>query len=341
MRMKAKDLLVTLRQRILSGDLPPGGRLPTKLELCDHYGASGGTVQKVLDALADEGFIHSRGCLGTFVREQPPHLARFGMVFSTPSGSNIWTRVFTDVAAALGRREERWLSCYYNCWPGSPGLQELERDVERGRLAALLFFTSPIMLMESRALEQPGLARVFVGPESKRPDIPTLRLSPSHPQAIERFVANGRRRLAVITTFNLYQGGIRDILGCARDRGLETQRRWVHYFDPKTDITARAVCELMMTLPKNNRPDAVYITDDHLVHEATLGLADSGIAVPDDVEVVAHANFPQPEPASVPVTYLGFDLADVLNRALALVDRQLAGKTVPAEASVDPIFQPS
>ena len=54
--------------KILSGEWPPGHRLPVEHELVAGYGCSRMTVNKVLSGLAAEGLIERRRRAGSFVR---------------------------------------------------------------------------------------------------------------------------------------------------------------------------------------------------------------------------------------------------------------------------------
>ena len=56
-----------LRERIESGELLPGDRLPTELELRDRYGAARNTVRDAVRSLATLGLVVSRQGQGTFV----------------------------------------------------------------------------------------------------------------------------------------------------------------------------------------------------------------------------------------------------------------------------------
>jgi GntR family histidine utilization transcriptional repressor len=62
-----------IEARILSGDLAPGARLPTELELMDRFGCSRMTVSKALSALAAAGLIERRKRAGSFVSRPRVH----------------------------------------------------------------------------------------------------------------------------------------------------------------------------------------------------------------------------------------------------------------------------
>ncbi len=56
-----------IEAKILSGEWPPGFRIPYEHELMAQYGCARMTVNKVLSALADEGLIERRRRAGSFV----------------------------------------------------------------------------------------------------------------------------------------------------------------------------------------------------------------------------------------------------------------------------------
>jgi len=56
-----------LRARIRSGELAPGARAPTELELMDHYGVSRATVRQAVGGLIASGALEVRRGLGTYV----------------------------------------------------------------------------------------------------------------------------------------------------------------------------------------------------------------------------------------------------------------------------------
>src|SRR5690606_7249373 len=87
------------------------------------------------------------------------------------------------------------------------------------------------------------------------------------------------------------------------------------------------------------RPDALVILDDNVVEQATLGLHDAGVHAGDHLQVYAHCNFPWPPPSAVPVHRIGYDVRQVLNVSLSLIDRQLAGEQTADLTRVAPHFE--
>jgi GntR family transcriptional regulator, N-acetylglucosamine utilization regulator len=56
-----------LSNRILSGELPPGSKMPDELEICERLGVSRGVVRQALTELRYEGLIYRARGRGTFV----------------------------------------------------------------------------------------------------------------------------------------------------------------------------------------------------------------------------------------------------------------------------------
>ena len=65
-----QQLMMRLKNDILSGAYPPGGRIPSEQWLCDAYGVSRVTVRKALLDLVQEGLLVRRQGKGTFVADE-------------------------------------------------------------------------------------------------------------------------------------------------------------------------------------------------------------------------------------------------------------------------------
>lgn len=72
-RTLGEQIRSDIEARILSGDLAPGTRLPTELDLMDQFGCSRMTVSKALSALATAGLIERRKRAGSFVSRPRVH----------------------------------------------------------------------------------------------------------------------------------------------------------------------------------------------------------------------------------------------------------------------------
>jgi len=66
-----RQLASVLRDRIRSGQLPAGGRMPSEKDLHDEFGLARETVRRALAVLRAEGLVEVRHGHGTFVVEAP------------------------------------------------------------------------------------------------------------------------------------------------------------------------------------------------------------------------------------------------------------------------------
>ena len=66
---------------------------------------------------------------------------------------------------------------------------------------------------------------------------------------------------------------------------------------------------------------------------------DAGVKVPDELEVVAHCNFPWSTPSSIPVHRLGFDAREVLRAALNCIDAMGRRELVPSVTHIPARFE--
>ncbi|KOV79863.1 GntR family transcriptional regulator [Nocardia sp. NRRL S-836] len=71
-RVGYRDIADELRQRIDSGELTPGSRVPGENDLMSRYDVERPTARQALEVLKNEGLIVARRGSGTFVREFKP-----------------------------------------------------------------------------------------------------------------------------------------------------------------------------------------------------------------------------------------------------------------------------
>jgi len=79
-KFRWEDIAAELRRRILSGELKPGEKFPTNLELMKEFDAHSLTVHAAVQALIQEGLVFSHGHGGRerFVRPLPERSTRRG-----------------------------------------------------------------------------------------------------------------------------------------------------------------------------------------------------------------------------------------------------------------------
>lgn len=95
-----------LRRQIESGEIPPGGRLPSRAAIAEHYQVGPNVAIAAIRLLRSQGLVTSRAGSGVYVSgpDQPWHIVRSGR--PRPQGTTLLIReigyVGTDSSRLLG-----------------------------------------------------------------------------------------------------------------------------------------------------------------------------------------------------------------------------------------------
>jgi len=339
-----KHIAHQLRTQIVFGDLAPGSRLPTRLEIESRFSAGATTVQRALELLRSEGFVESRGRHGTFVVENPPHIAHYAMVFLSAAAAFTRNRFSTaldsEVRLLRHNRPELKIAEYFgvDAQEDSEDYQRLVRDVRAHRVAGLIFMSNPYPVKGTPLLDEPTMPRVAIMPFIHEINVPviSLKMESFFERALDDLKARGRKKIAFLNPTGICDWQEK-ILSMLAERGLETRPFWWHCVSPESAETARFTTHLLMRCEE--RPDALIISNDNLLEYATAGLIAAGTRVPEDITVISHCNFPYPTPSAFPVQRLGFDARCVLEACIESIDKQRSGEKVPGMISIPAIFE--
>ena len=326
-RTTMEAVAALIRARIAGHQWRPGERIPTKGQLQDLFGASDMTVQRALNLLNTQGFTKSRGCKGTFAVERPPHLHRFGLILSGEARTNLMRQTLAQ-AAQRAANGEWWLTVHEGCTHWAEQAQtapmaEVTREVDESRFAGLVFVGPPFLWAGSPILTRRGLPRLFLADHVTADCGAGCRLERTWRTAFAELVRRGRQRVALVGSLSMVHGGetawLREIRREAEACGLTFREEWAQAVAIDSPGAVRQAVRLLLSLPARFRPDGLFIMDDHLVTAACEAVAGSGIPM-NRLTVMTHANFPNLQPAAVPVVDVGYDLAKLLEAALQKVN---------------------
>lgn len=340
---RQQRVLETLRREIVGGKYPPGGQLPVQTELTARFGVGSSTVAQALGVLGREGFVTSRRGAGCAVCEKPPHLHNIVVAVSERHAPNRhWsnyyvavTRVASDLRAEgrpillMEELENRFSDSHI----------ELNRLVATQRVAGIFFVHPPILLAGSPILDAPDIPRVEVS-ATPSPAVNTrVALNGRFiEKALDHLLARGRRNIALLTSTAAWDhehgAHIRRVLALS---GVCSPPHWQIPISIHEPQTAQSVVRLLMH--GRERPDALIVTDDNLVDDAVAGLVAEGVRVPEDLEVVAHCNFPWPPTKSLAIRRLGTDIGRMMRESIAAIDRLRRGQAVPAVIECEAVWE--
>ena len=99
------QLVQRIKQGIVSGELPPGARLPSVRDLAMEAGVTPNTMQRALQELEREGMVFSQRTSGRFVTEDVKLIEKAKRAFAAEH-----IRLFREGMAQLGYGREEMLS---------------------------------------------------------------------------------------------------------------------------------------------------------------------------------------------------------------------------------------
>ncbi|MEX1091036.1 MAG: GntR family transcriptional regulator [Phycisphaeraceae bacterium] len=351
-RYKHQDITLVLRQRIVEGELRTGSRLPIRIELQQMFDASPTTVQRAMDTLRLEGFVETRGKQGTFVVDQPPHLARYGLVFPhRPTPSQPWPRAFLALAhqaTAVSRSGHRRIVAYYtsNVDSQSEEYKRLSADLTAHRLAGLFFASNPAALLRHPPLADRSVPMVAMALPGEQQIVETIWVDRRafFCQAMDRLASQGCRHVAVIASQMMAKEfpdpGFEAFVDAElAARHMSTHPSWIQYVSPSEAAGASNLLRLLMNDRQVDRPDGLIVADDNVAQFVAAALVSMGIRCGGseaDIHVVAHCNFPDVVPMAVPMTRIGFSAADMMAMALAALQGPQDGRASRAVHLVPP-----
>jgi GntR family transcriptional regulator len=166
-----RRILGELRSRILSGDLPPGAKLPSVRELAHQYGVPNGTVARAVAELRAEGRVISRHGAGVYVREfreirrsSPSRLARDRWVRGLPIQDADTGDRPRAVDVEVGEQPAPdWVALALGIEPGSPVAFRSRRFVVDERFVQLATSYLPADLARGTAImhTNPGSGGIY------------------------------------------------------------------------------------------------------------------------------------------------------------------------------------
>jgi hypothetical protein len=344
----SERILNYLRHQIVSGAMPPGSRVPTRRQLELDFDSTLVTIQRAFERLLHDGFVEARGKAGTFVAERPPHLFNYALVFPRGPNSNhdSWPRFWEALcyeAAAVERSQPRRVELFYDIDGHGDNLkyERLVDLVRAQRFAGLVFPHHPVELVRTPLMVEPGVGRVALMQHPEISDVPAIRFDyySFMDRAMDYLKERGRKRVAVLSLPEWPADFPEYIARGLHARGMTTHDYWFQSIARSADRCAGSVVHLLMHAGQRQLPDGLIVMDDNLLEYATQGLVAAGTRVPEDLDVVAHTNFPWPTPSAVPVKRLGFNVRKVLAVCLDFIDQQRQQKAPPRLTTVRATFE--
>jgi LacI family transcriptional regulator len=221
---KYLDLCRRVEEQIESGDLRPGDRLPSFVQMREQYGATTATVERILRTLESKGLVRREASRGTFVtaRARVQNKGVIGILTQMEYRQHpYYVSILNGVQEEAHRLGlEVWLL---------PERSVVNRDKVDGLLVAGVYDADLINLIKQIPLSMPRVALMTTLPEGPRvvaDDRQGITL------AVEHLVELGHRRIAFLTSghYIYTDDASRQRLEAYREtllrHGIEPDPRW-------------------------------------------------------------------------------------------------------------------
>jgi len=329
--LKQTAIVEGLRRRIIAGEFAVGSKLPTVGELEKTFDASRVTVQRAVGYLCSSGYLFTRAREGIYVSPNPPHLCNFGLLIPQQPHQQFFIALQQEALRisdgperldGMSRRVTVFHEVPCRAEDVAGAHRALIEEVEAHRMAGLIFAMPAPRFGGTPVLADWSLPHVVIG---AMPDVPGVSIEGFMQMAIDHLLARGRRRIAVIVSAeSSREAAFADVDW----RGLSLDERWVQGVSLNAPHWAGPLVRLLLS-SGGTRPDGLIIADDNFVPAASAGIQAARVRVPEDLDVVAHANFPYLTPCSVPAVRIGYDAKRILNTCIDLIVQQRKGLQVP------------
>jgi DNA-binding LacI/PurR family transcriptional regulator/DNA-binding transcriptional regulator YhcF (GntR family) len=320
--------------------------LPTFDEMVAEFGVSRSVLQRAIRSLREDGFIRSVDRQGLFVSDAPPHLCQFALLFPNSPCDSEWSRMNAVLLSEAQKMERERADCRFVVYSGlrdvdrgQEVLARLRDDVEHERLAGIIALPGTLELMDHFPFSRPSLPKVHVCAYEPLGLDMTITVDGNgfYQRAMERLVAKGRKRVAIVhmadTASDLMHQGLFE------KAGLELHGPWIQWVGRSHPEFAAGIVSLLLDYPPDQRPDGLIVGDDNLAEHVAAGIIQTGLRVGEDLDVVAHCNWPWPLPSPLPFERIGFSITELLERSVDSIAQARQGGTPPALQAVPALFE--
>lgn len=290
----------SIRERVENGDLCPGDKLPTEVELAGHWKVARMTVHQAMQELRREGLITRRRRAGTIIAERK-HRKTGAIALMLQYQDNPFENGYaTGVRAGLTNQHP--LIVYH-------ARDEVETEIEQikrvPQVADGLVCMPTANPRSSAALEQImslGTPVVCVDRVPRGIDIDAVVTdnSESTYQALLQLIKQGHEKIAffgadrpdISAAQERYEGYVRAML----EAGHKNSDEWVRWFPPgppwkyQLQSTKDALWRM---LRENERPTVIFAMNDVYLAAVMEACNQLGIRIPDDFEVISYCDFPE------------------------------------------------
>ena len=332
------------REMIMSGEFPPGSKLPSSQEIATTVGSDAATVHTALRQLVKEGLITRQPRRGTFVRARQEEMTQVGLFMGGSfRESTRYERSLFGALEDLLRRSRLSYKVFIDPRPLQEqvdDLPELAKSIEQQQIQGIIGVKMDRRnLRWLQKLPIPGAYHV----SGKEDGIVGFNLMPLVHMSLERLRAQGCRSVALIVPFlpempDIFGGGkdrlefLLKFTDVAQAMGLEVNDELIRLpsgliaGDRAAHLFGYEQVQALWKLPTH--PDGLIVYPDTVVEGAILAIAELGISR--DLKTVFHRNKLVDLFCPFPVNWVQSDEAEVAAALVEQLRKKMRGESAPA-----------
>ncbi len=332
-----------LRERIETGTLPRGSRLPPLRTTAREFGVSTMTVCKAIELLEREACIHRIPQLGAFVGPVP------GGRSAATATQKLVALAAADLGGIFNMAVARGIgkACRAHGWTLQIYDAHLDFDMEAGNL--LRIFESGlrgvIVMTFGRSehvaavieLQLAGFPVVLVDqiPPTVQADLVESDHEGGAYRGVKYLLDHGHDCVVMLShppESSSIAARVRGYEKALREAGLEPRPEWrvwtdqaVHLAGSRENRPWRGGCEAILPLLRNARPPiAVLAIDAYTQWGVYKACAELGLRIPQDVSVVGFDDSEVAHAIDPPMTIIAQRTDEIGRAAVELLERQIA-----------------
>ncbi|MBA4106240.1 MAG: GntR family transcriptional regulator [Pirellula sp.] len=313
---KHRRIVDAVRDRIRSGALRPGDRIPSDTELVREFGVSRPTVARALQELQAHGLLERKVGSGTYVlRSETREPRSFGLLIPGLGKTEIFEPICAQMAAAAQDYDHSilWGADVRRSDPSGEANSALELCCHFALSNVAGVFFAPVELVEGHQAVNEKIISTLA-----KAKIPVVLLDRDYVPYPDRsrfdLVGVDNRRVGYTMTHHFFQRGCQRVIFIARERSASTidariagfmeavvknsgsfDSKLVQRFDPR-DLT------LLKKTVDRLKPDGIVCGNDVTAGQLMHSLDQLGLNVPGDVRVSGVDDVKYAELLRVPLT---------------------------------------
>ncbi len=338
------ELADYLRERIQSGELKVGQRLPSYVDLYNEHGVSTTTVQRACDLLDQEQLIERRNGSGIYVAAPPS--SAWGTIGILGSNSfkaqdmPFYTQMMDAIHPIMEAQQQRLMYLGKDYTVNRAALAQVDGVLICGdRETDPVFDELPADLPKVSVLTSvEGMVSVAVD------EYRGARM------AVQHLMDAGHTRIACLMEQQVWQArrrfaGYRDLM---EEQGIEIEPSWTRLMKP-IDFTKVSAAQPYLEWARWHMQDwldndweeanctALLVQNDVAAIGAIQVLQSAGISVPEQVSVMGFDGTDMCDLVSPRLCSVAVPLAQISARAMDLLNRQIAGEKMEPETILLPL----